>query len=156
MGISTSTVQRALTQAKLRTRRARSLHTSNAPEFEREGRRHHRAVHEIRSSTRPCFAWFDVIARGVFTSRSRSKPQLMKYVRSCAQRARLIRWTYPDPQRRIAAKRITGTIRELRRTHPEVKILALSGAFGGSDLKLASTLGCKWRKRSWSDRRFRK
>ena len=31
------------------------------------------------------------------------------YIRAYAKRARPIRWTYTDPQRRITTKRITGT-----------------------------------------------
>jgi transposase len=58
--------------------------------------------------------WFakierDVIARGVFTSVADLRRKLMKYIRTYAQRARPIRWTYTDPKRRIAAKPITGT-----------------------------------------------
>lgn len=58
--------------------------------------------------------WFakinrDVIARGIFTSVADLSRKLMKYVRLYAQHARPIRWTYTDPQRRISAKRITGT-----------------------------------------------
>jgi hypothetical protein len=33
----------------------------------------------------------------------------MKYIRTHAERARPIRWTYTDVKRRIRAKRITGT-----------------------------------------------
>jgi transposase len=59
--------------------------------------------------------WFakierDVIARRVFTSVADLRRKLMKYIRAYAQRARPIRWTYTDPNRRISAKRITGTI----------------------------------------------
>jgi len=59
--------------------------------------------------------WFakierDVIARGVFTSVADLRRKLMKYIRAYAKRARPIRWTYTDPQRRMAAKRITGTV----------------------------------------------
>jgi transposase len=59
--------------------------------------------------------WFakierDVIARGVFTSVADLRRKLMKYIRAYAKRAKPIRWTYTDPQRRIAAKRITGTV----------------------------------------------
>jgi len=59
--------------------------------------------------------WFakierDVIARGVFTSVADLRRKLMKYIRAYAKRARPIRWTYTDPQRRIATKRITGTV----------------------------------------------
>lgn len=58
--------------------------------------------------------WFakierDVIARGVFTSVADLRRKLMKYIRAYAQRAQPIRWTYTDPQRRITAKRMTGT-----------------------------------------------
>jgi transposase len=58
--------------------------------------------------------WFakierDVIARGVFTSVSDLRRKLMKYIRTHAERARPIRWTYTDVKRRIRAKRITGT-----------------------------------------------
>jgi transposase len=58
--------------------------------------------------------WFakidrDVIARGVFTSVADLRRKLMKYIRAYAQHARPIRWTYTDPKRRIAAKRMTGT-----------------------------------------------
>src|SRR6202521_1553583 len=59
--------------------------------------------------------WFakierDVIARGVFTSVADLRRKLMKYIRAYAKRAQPIRWTYTDPRRRIAAKRITGTV----------------------------------------------
>ena len=59
--------------------------------------------------------WFakierDVIARGVFTSVADLRRKLMNYIRAYAKRAQPIRWTYTDPQRRIAAKRITGTV----------------------------------------------
>jgi transposase len=59
--------------------------------------------------------WFakierDVIARGVFTSVADLRRKLMKYIRAYAKRAKPIRWTYTDPQRRVAAKRITGTV----------------------------------------------
>jgi transposase len=59
--------------------------------------------------------WFakierDVIARGVFTSVADLRRKLMKYIRAYANRARPIRWTYTDPNRRISAKRITGTV----------------------------------------------
>jgi transposase len=58
--------------------------------------------------------WFakierDVIARGVFTSVADLRRKLMKYIRTYAQHAQPIRWTYTDPKRRIATKRITGT-----------------------------------------------
>jgi transposase len=58
--------------------------------------------------------WFakierDVIARGVFTSVSDLRRKLMTYIRAYAKRARPIRWTYTDPQKRITAKRIAGT-----------------------------------------------
>lgn len=53
--------------------------------------------------------WFakierDVIARGVFTSVADLRRKLMKYIRAYAKRAKPIRWTYTDPQRRIGAK----------------------------------------------------
>ena len=59
--------------------------------------------------------WFakierDVIARGVFTSVADLRRKLMNYIRAYANRARPIRWTYTDPNRRISAKRITGTV----------------------------------------------
>lgn len=59
--------------------------------------------------------WFakierDVIARGVFTSVADLRRKLMKYIRAYANHARPIRWTYTDPNRRISAKRITGTV----------------------------------------------
>src|ERR1700686_1981443 len=49
--------------------------------------------------------WFakierDVIARGVFTSVADLRRKLMKYIRAYANRARPIRWTYTDPNRR--------------------------------------------------------
>jgi transposase len=58
--------------------------------------------------------WFakierDVIARGVFTSVADLRRKLMKYIRTYALHAQPIRWTYTDPKRRIATKRITGT-----------------------------------------------
>jgi transposase len=58
--------------------------------------------------------WFakierDVIARGVFTSVSDLRHKLITYIRAYAKRARPIRWTYTDPQKRITAKRIAGT-----------------------------------------------
>ena len=58
--------------------------------------------------------WFakierDVIARGVFTSVADLRRKLMNYIRAYGKRARPIRWTYTDPQRRITTKRITGT-----------------------------------------------
>src|ERR1700691_4157052 len=58
--------------------------------------------------------WFakierDVISRGVFTSVADLRRKLMNYIRAYAKRAKPIRWTYTDPQRRIAAKAITGT-----------------------------------------------
>jgi transposase len=58
--------------------------------------------------------WFakierDVIARGVFTSVSDLRRKLMKYITAYAKRARPLRWTYTDPQRRITTQRITGT-----------------------------------------------
>jgi len=52
----------------------------------------------------------DVIARGVFTSVADLRRKLMKYIRAYAKCAKPVRWTYTDPQRRIAAKRITGTV----------------------------------------------
>lgn len=60
--------------------------------------------------------WFakierDVIARGVFTSVGDLRRKLMRYIRAYTKRARPIRWTYIDPKRRIATKRITGTSR---------------------------------------------
>lgn len=59
--------------------------------------------------------WFakierDVIARGVFTSVADLRRKLMNYIRAYAQHAQPIRWTYTDPKRRIATKRITGTV----------------------------------------------
>ena len=59
--------------------------------------------------------WFakierDVIARGVFTSVADLRRKLMKYIQAYSKRAQPVRWTYTDPQRRIAAKRITGTV----------------------------------------------
>jgi hypothetical protein len=51
----------------------------------------------------------DVIARGVFTSVADLSRKLIKYIRAYSNNARGLRWTYTDPQRRIAAKRITGT-----------------------------------------------
>jgi transposase len=59
--------------------------------------------------------WFakierDVIARGVFTSVADLRRKLLKYIRAYANRARPIRWTYTHPNRRISAKRITGTV----------------------------------------------
>jgi transposase len=58
--------------------------------------------------------WFgriqrDVIARGVFTSVADLSRKLIKYIRAYSNNARPFRWTYTDPQRRIAAKRIAGT-----------------------------------------------
>ena len=58
--------------------------------------------------------WFakierDVIARGVFTSVRDLSRKLIRYIRAYAKRARPIRWTYTDPQKRITAKRIAGT-----------------------------------------------
>jgi transposase len=58
--------------------------------------------------------WFakierDVIARGVFTSLSDLRRKLMKYIRTHAEHARPIRWTYTDVKKRITAKRFTGT-----------------------------------------------
>jgi hypothetical protein len=37
--------------------------------------------------------------------------KLMRYIRAYAQRARPFRWNYTDPNRRVSAKRITGTVR---------------------------------------------
>jgi hypothetical protein len=59
--------------------------------------------------------WFakierDVIARGVFMSVPDLHRKLMKYIRAYSKRAQPIRWTYTDPQRRIASNRIAGTV----------------------------------------------
>lgn len=58
--------------------------------------------------------WFgkiqcDAIARGVFTSVAGLSRKLIKYIRAYSNNARPLRWTYTDPLRRIAAKRIAGT-----------------------------------------------
>jgi len=50
-----------------------------------------------------------VIARGVFTSLADLRRKLMRYIRTYAKSARPVRWTYTDPNKRITAKRITGT-----------------------------------------------
>src|SRR3984957_957099 len=59
--------------------------------------------------------WFakierDVIARGVFTSVADLRRKLMRYIRAYTKHARPIRWTYTDAKRRIATKRISGTV----------------------------------------------
>ena len=46
---------------------------------------------------------------GVFTSVSDLRRNLMRYIRAYAQRARPVRWTYTDPNKRINAKRLAGT-----------------------------------------------
>src|SRR5437870_7437375 len=58
--------------------------------------------------------WFakiqrDVIARGVFISVADLARKLGKYIRAYAKSARLFRWTYSDPRRRIRTYEITGT-----------------------------------------------
>lgn len=114
-----------LTQLVAKTKRAREIHIvlDNLSAHKTQAVEQFLKAHpKVRFHFTPTYSswlnqveiWFakierDVIARGVFTSVADLSRKLMKYVRSYAKHARPIRWTYTDPQRRISAKRITGT-----------------------------------------------
>ena len=58
--------------------------------------------------------WFakihrDVIVRGVFTSVADLGRKLHRYIRAYSKSAQPFRWTYTDPNRRIATNKIIGT-----------------------------------------------